>query len=158
MTGESGARPLLATEFNEFGATLSPDKRWIAYYSNRTGRSEIWVASYPNLEQQRPVSFEGGVEPRWSDDGKELYYRVDNKMMAVAVNEDDQEISIEPPRVLFKGDFWRGGWPTYGVAPDGRFLMIQRAEEPTKHNEPHRIRIVLNWFEELERLVPTDRL
>jgi serine/threonine-protein kinase len=157
MTGASDPKPLLASDFREVYATTSPDKRWIAYSSNRTGRPEIWIASYPSLEQRQPVSTDGGYEPRWSHDGRELFYRIGGRMMVVAIKEEGGVVSFEPPGVLFEQFYWGPGvWPSYGVAPDGRFLMIQRADAPPTERDSDRIRIVLNWFEELERLVPTD--
>ena len=78
-------------------------------------------------------------------------------MMVAAVTIDEPAFGFETPRTLFDGEFWGiPSWPTYGVAPDGRFLMIQGFDQSTSGREPQRIQVVLNWFEELNRLVPTD--
>jgi len=78
-------------------------------------------------------------------------------MMVAAVTIDELKFGFETPQMLFEGNFWGiPAWPSYGVAPDGRFLMIQRFDQSTSGREPQRLQIVLNWFEELKRLVPTE--
>jgi len=89
----------------------------------------------------------------WSRDGKELFYRCGNKMMAVAV-ETEPQFKITGNIKLFEGRYlFRASIQNYDVAPDGRFLMIQE----TKESAPLGINVVLNWLEELERLVPTGK-
>jgi len=93
----------------------------------------------------------------WSSDGTELFYRNGNKMMVVEVGAEPSAASL--PRLLFEsgGEFETNRWmPYYDVSPDGeRFLMIRRAGA-TESTGAEQIHVVLNWFEELERLVPTD--
>jgi len=158
LNTQSDPRALFDSEYDEEFGTTCPDNRWIAYTSNRTGREEVWVASYPDLLQRQLVSSDWGREPRWSHDGRELYYRSGDRLMVVPVEVDTPEFDFEAPRVLFEGKFWALGigWPSYGVARDGRFLVIQEVDQPIEKRTPQRIQIVLNWFEELKRLVPTD--
>ena len=93
----------------------------------------------------------GGVDPIWSRDGTELYYREGRQMMAV-VFEPGAQLAFQTPVVLFTGDYgYSGQAPSYDVHSDGRFLMIERDVVASSIN------IVLNWFEELKRLVPTGR-
>ena len=155
---QSDPRAIFDSENNEWFGTTSPNKRWIAHTSDRTGKEEVWVASYPDLLQRWLISSNGGREPRWSHDGKELYYRSGDRLMVVPVDLDKPEFSFQAPRVLFEGEFWAMGisWPSYGVAPDGRFLMIQEVDQRAITRSSQRIRIVLNWFTELNRLVPTE--
>lgn len=88
----------------------------------------------------------------WSRDGKELYYRSGSKVVALTV-ETDPEFKVINSRDLFKGNYLDCILcRTYDVAPDGRFLMIQDPQEPI----PLQINVILNWFEELKRLVPAD--
>ena len=94
------------------------------------------------------ISTEGGQLPVWSRDGKELFYRWADRMMAATV-ETEPEFRVIEYKELFETINFRD----YDVAPDGRFLMIQDPQEPT----PFRINVVTNWFEELKRLVPTGR-
>jgi Tol biopolymer transport system component len=146
----------LATDFEESGAMFSPDGRWLAYMSNETGRYEIYVQpfSVTGPRGKRQVSVDGGTEPVWAPDSRDLFYRDGDKMMAVAI-ETDPELSVETPRLLFEGRFLPGPpWAprNYDISPDGqRFLMIQREQDLV----PTELIVVLNWFEELKRLVPT---
>ncbi len=131
-------------------AALSPDGRWLAYVSAVTGAPEIWVQAYPDTGAPIRVSPNGGFEPVWGPEGRELFYLEDDKMMAVRV-ETDPEFRFQPPEVLFEGGYVLDRRPAYDVGPDGRFLMIKN-EEP----ETVPINVTLNWFEELKRLVPTN--
>ena len=102
------------------------------------------------------ISGDGGTEPIWSKDGKELFYRQLSKMMVVRI-ETDPELQPGVPEVLFESPYefseLRGS--NYDVAPDGkRFLMVRTAEQEIE--KPWELHVVLNWFEELKRLVPTN--
>jgi Tol biopolymer transport system component len=134
---------------------FSSNGRWVAYDSAETGRVEVYVRPFPEPGGITKISTEGGYEPLWSRDGKELFYRCGDKMMAVTI-ETEPELKVGTPRELFKGQF-RGTTShlglSYDIAPDGRFIMIQEDEESAKT----RINVVLNWFEELKRLVPTGK-
>ena len=152
------ARNVIATDDNEFDAALSPNRRWLAYVSDRTGQAEIWVQGYPDGVAV-PVSRSGGYEPRWSADGKELFYLQGSSMYAVAVEPEAAEFSFDAPVLLFSGSFFGAATVdthSYDVARDGRFLMIQRDGATEASNSPARIIVVQNWFEELKRLVPTE--
>ena len=132
-------------------ASLSPDGNWLAYVSAVTGEPEIWVRPYPGPGAPVRVSPSGGLEPVWSRDGHEVYYLEGSKMMAVKI-EAQPELRPQPAEALFDGDYFYRNRPSYDVATDGRFLMIQ----PTATTQDAQIYVVLNWFEELKRLVPTD--
>ena len=96
--------PVIATEANEATAEFSPDGRWIAYGSDETGRDEIYVRSYPEGTTFQRVSERGGVAPRWSGDGHELFYRSGIRMMAVTI-ETEPELKLGIPQVLFEEPF-----------------------------------------------------
>ncbi|OVE79087.1 hypothetical protein BVY00_01310 [bacterium G20] len=150
LEGDRTPRPLLQTPAQEFGPTLSPDGRWLAYVSDETGRQEVYVRNYPDLGRVIKISSEGGVSPMWSSAGDYLYFRQGRKMMAVS-------FLPEPgiPKVLFEGDFVLGHrWGRrYDLSPDGkRFLMIRESEPPSS---PTQYNIVLNWFDELKQKVET---
>ena len=129
---------------------FSPDGRWLAYVSNESGRFEVYVQAYPGPGGKWPISIEGGNEPLWSRDGRELFYREGNRMMAVAVR-TVPTFTTEKPRLLFEGSYvLRPNVANYDVSLDGqRFLMIKEEGQAP-------INVILNWFEELERLVPTN--
>jgi len=83
--GEREPKPLLKTQFNEHTPAFSPDSRWLAYVSNESGRDEVYVIAFPGPGGRWQISTDGGAEPVWSRDGKELFYRNGDKMMSVSV-------------------------------------------------------------------------
>jgi serine/threonine-protein kinase len=150
------AQPFLQTPFNESAPRFSPDGRWLAYTSDESGRNEIYVQPYPGPGGKSQISTDGGTEPVWNPNGRELFYRSGDKMMAV-------EIATQPgfaagkARMLFEGQYvpTPATFPNYDVSPDGqRFLMLKAAEQATA---PNQINVVLNWFEELKQKVPTGK-
>jgi Tol biopolymer transport system component/tRNA A-37 threonylcarbamoyl transferase component Bud32 len=155
MEGNHAWKPLVQTAASEHTASLSPGSKWIAYVSNETGRSEIYVERFPGLGARRTVSADGGDDPMWSPTGRELFYRrlSDSAMMTVPII-TEPTFTAGPPKVLFKGRYFDGGGHHYDVARDGqRFLMLKEGESTGATELP--IILVENWFEELKRLVPT---
>jgi hypothetical protein len=151
---EPGTEPveLIATTFREGYFSLSPDERWLAYESDRSGRPEIWVQPYPAGPPLR-VSSAGGEEPVWSRDGKELFFQSGSALMTARVVATEPEIRFEPARELFRDKFIPKHLftpRTYDVHPDGRFLMIQSAAGPDEH--PGFV-VARNWFTEVDRRV-----
>jgi hypothetical protein len=134
----------LGTPADEAGATFSPDGRWIAYVSDDTGQSEVYVRPFPGPGAPLTISTGGGVEPRWARDGRELYYRSGNRMMAVKV-ESGGALAPGAPTALFEGRFemkgYGGSSANYDVARDGRFIMVRRKNPITATV----IHVVLNW-------------
>jgi Tol biopolymer transport system component len=150
------AQPFLRTPFNESTPRFSPDGRWLAYISDESGRFEIYVQPYPGLGGKWQISTEGGAEPVWNPNGRELFYRSGDKMMAVDIATQPSFASGKP-RMLFEGQYSPapGTTPNYDVSPDGqRFLMIKPSEAG---EAPTQINVVLNWFEELKQRVPTGK-
>jgi serine/threonine-protein kinase len=146
--------PWLATAADEYGAMFSPDGRFVAYVSNETGREEVYVRGYPEAGARTVISTGGGTQPVWSSNGQELFYRSDggNSILVVAVR-DGPEFSAGKAETLFEHRYFSdpgNRLPSYDLSPNGQqFLVIE--EEPGV-TELH---VVLNWFNELERLVPT---
>jgi Tol biopolymer transport system component len=129
---------------------ISPDGRWLAFSSDLSGRYEIYVTSFPEPGARRPVSLDGGTEPVWSRDGRELFYRRGREMIVASV-ETRLEFRVRERSVLFEGPYiqWRYH-SDYDVHPDGRhFVMVK----PGAEEQSARLVVVLNWFEELERLM-----
>ncbi len=145
-------RLLLEDRFHKDEFHVSPDQRWISYNSDQTGRSEVYVASFPDFSETQQVSRDGGCQALWRGDGKELFYlQLDGKMMSVEVKVGSTlETGIS--KVLFQtGVNVHFGFDQYCVTGDGqRFLLIEPVEGDA---EP--IHVVLNWFEELKRLAST---
>jgi Tol biopolymer transport system component len=148
-------QPFLRTPFNEADPRFSPDGRWIAYMSDESGRSEIYAQPYPGPGGKWQISTDGGTEPVWNRNERELFYRSGNKMMAVEIT-TQPNFALGNPRVLFEGPYVLATVPisNYDVSPDGRrFLMVKPTEQVQA--APTQINVVLNWFEELKRRVPT---
>jgi eukaryotic-like serine/threonine-protein kinase len=144
----------LGTSATEGAPRFSPDGKWIAYVSDESGRPEIYVQPYPRLGGKWQISTDGGIEPLWNPNGRELFYRSANKMMAVQIA-TQPTFAAGRPTMLFAGDYLASPFPatgvTYDVTPDGRrFLMVKDAPKA----EPTQINGVVNWFEELKRRVP----
>ena len=151
LRGDRQPREFFATPFIERNPMFSPDGRWIALVSLRTGRAEIYVKPYPGPGEAVQISADGGNEPRWSPDGRELFYRNGKRMMAVAI-QTEPTFSPASPRPLFEADYAQnhvGSLSNYDVDGQGRFLMVLEEEPPGSQ-----IQVIFNWFEQLKRLVP----
>jgi serine/threonine-protein kinase len=136
---------------------FSPDCRWLAYVSNESGRREVWVRSFPSLENRLQVSTGGGNEPAWNPDPtkRELFYRNGEDMMAVKIS--DQGTVEGKAERLFTGSYLAQSSysrPNYDVFPDGSFLMLKNAVE--QEQPLTQIKIVWGWSEQLKRLVPAE--
>ena len=129
---------------------LSPDKRFLVYQSNESGQAEVYVRRYPALDRQWQISEGGGIQTRWSRSGREIFYRNGHSMMAVAFGGASEAPSLGKPAVLFTDDYDFGqglSIPNYDVMEDGRFVMFRR------DSNGGRLRAVLNWTEELKRII-----
>jgi len=149
------AQPFLRTPFSEAAPRFAPDGRWLAYMSDESGRFEIYVQPYPGPDGKWEISTEGGTEPVWNPNGRELFYRSGDKMMAVDIATQPSFASGRP-HMLFEGQYQPapGAFPNYDVSPDGqRFLMLK----PSEQGALTQINVVLNWFEELKQKVPTGK-
>jgi eukaryotic-like serine/threonine-protein kinase len=135
--------PFLHTEASEFGGTLSPDRQWMAYSSDESGRTEVYVQSFPKGGSKRRVSTGGGGAPRWRWDGKELFYHApDGKLMAAQVK-GGASFEAGTPAPLF--EFRAGGFlttPYYSVTRDGQRFLLSTIVE-TVSNAP--LTMMVNW-------------
>ena len=154
----SSVDPLLAvSDLREAHPSLSPDGRFLAYTGNESGRSEIYVRPFPNVDAGRDlISPAGGEEPLWSPDGTELFYwdPATASMMVVPVTLEPTFRAGVATR-LFEGNYsFPQAGRHYDVSSDGqRFLMVK----PGAEDNEAQIVLVQNWFEKLKRLVPTDK-
>ena len=167
MEGEPSWSPLLDSTTTEDNPAISPDGQWIAYESDDTGRTEIYVERFPELGLRQPISTDGGYDPIWSPDGRELFYLGTRgggapDDVVVVTFDPGPPASVGTPEVLFDYRLYRsfrtGGRP-YDLHPDGqRFLMMtdgaSRVDGATGLQP--QINVVLNWFEELEARVPVN--
>jgi serine/threonine-protein kinase len=153
LDGSAEPEPLVASEFDELNAALSPDGRWLAYQSDQAGRPEVFVRPFPDVHSGlHQISNAGGVKPAWSRDGTELFY-LDNsrQMMRVGVRTAGG-FSASPPEMLFDASrfFAATVGRNYDVASDGRFIMID--PEMGGDNRTRSLSFVINWFGVLEAI------
>jgi Tol biopolymer transport system component len=147
-------------DHNEYDAVLSPDGHWLAYSSDESYRQEVFVSPYPDLQSGRWLvsNTTGGGHPVWSPDGSEIFYWSQSGMMAVAFN-SEPEVELGIPAVMFDVSSYRDDFArNYDIFPDGnRFVMVKPISSTDRDASSHESQavVVLNWFDELERLVPT---
>jgi hypothetical protein len=147
--------PLLKESYVEAWAEISPDGRWMAYQSDESGKPEVYVRPFPDVNKGKStVSTTGGTFPLWSPDRPELFYRNGDAVMVVKV-ETDPEFKPGKPEVLFQGKYVQlGNRATWAIGRDGRFLMMKAVENTGKApaaESPRQINVVLNWLEELKK-------
>jgi serine/threonine protein kinase len=161
MEGDHARKPLLQNEkLNNVQPKISPNGKWMAYASDESGKTEVYVRPFPDVNKGRwQISTGGGSSPLWSPNGRELFYLTnENAVMATPV-ETEANFSPGTPKVLFQSVYAAAnntsGTP-WDISPDGkRFLMIKEPGTVTPGGEGLRkINIVLNWFEELKQRVP----
>jgi hypothetical protein len=151
---DSTPQLLLATEFDEMAVSISPDSRWMAYQSDETGRTEVFVRPFPDVHAgKKQVSSGGGFAPLWSRDGRELFYLSSaNNMMAARVTRGES-LDVGVPEVLFpvRAELLAAEYLYYtpwDVAADGRFIMARLVSGDL--NQGGSLVVVENWFTELK--------
>ncbi len=150
LEGERTPQELFGTERRQGFPRVSPDGKWVAYVAEESSRREVFVQPYPEMGAIHKVSIDGGREPVWSRDGRRIFYRKGNQMLAVNVTHGPT-ISFGRPRFLFEGEYDGAevGHQHYDVSHDERFLMVRHGEPPG----PREVRVVLNWDEQLRALM-----
>ena len=161
---QTALRPLIHSSAVEIGAEVSPDGRWLAFESDESGRAEVYVRPFPNVDDGRwQVSAAGGTRPVWARSGRELFYLDSNGMLTSAPVEPTTSTFAagNPVKVLatrYYPGFTELGLDLrgYDVSPDGkRFLMLKDPPaESTAQAAPASMVVVLNWIEELKARIP----
>jgi eukaryotic-like serine/threonine-protein kinase len=146
--------PLIATEHDERSAHVSPDGKWIAYDSDESGRQEVYVRRFPNVNEGKwTISTGGGRHPQWAPKARELYYALGSAIYAVPVETNGNSFVAGAPEMLFSGPFDLLT-TDYTLLPDGtRFIMV----ESDPNARPTQIQVVLNWAEEVKRATTRER-
>jgi serine/threonine-protein kinase len=156
MEGDRAKRQLWREDHILIHPQISPDGRWIAYVSDESGKFEVYVRPYPEVNSGKwTISTGGGSEPRWSPNGRELFYRTGDAMMAAAI-ETKPVFKAGIPKELFRRSYFAGIGMHWDISPDGKlFLMIKEAGDKTAEvSGPRKMVVVLNWLEELKQRVP----
>jgi len=140
--GDHRPRPLVVMPFNQNGARLSPDGKWLAYVSDESGQPEIFVQAMNDPDTRAQVSSEGGTAPRWAGSGNELLFQSKSRVMSVKFS-PGTALNPGKPVLLFEDNRHWGG---YDVAKDGRLVVAREAD-----NTGTQINVVLGWFDEIKR-------
>jgi Tol biopolymer transport system component len=145
MSGDRKPQPLWRSPALEFAPALSPDGRFLAYESSESGRSEVYVRSFPDLQGRWLLSSGGGNRPVWARSGRELFYREGTRLFVVPIS-TEKAFQHGQPALLFEASYRETGH-YYDVSPDGkRFLFIKPLQAQSQSDQ---IYVVLNWAEEL---------
>jgi len=149
LSGDQKPSPVMQTPFGETNGRFSPDGKWIAYESTESGPGQIYVQGFPSGSKTQ-VSTDGGFQPRWRADGKELFYiGPDKKLMAVDLKSEAGGIQVGTPRILFELRVSNlPGPPYYDVTRDGQRFLINVAGEETT---PTPMTVVMNWNAALKK-------
>jgi serine/threonine-protein kinase len=145
--------PFLKTSFEVGGPVISPDGQWLAYESNQNNRYEIYLQAFPGTGSRYPVSTDGGHFPVWARNGRELFYRNVDKMMAVSIDTKNGALQVGKPTALFHGAFAEpnAGAAWYDVSTDGqRFLMLKVDDAQMTES----LVVIQDWMDAVKRLAP----
>lgn len=157
LRGDRKPRLYLRSPFDESSPQMSPDGRWLAYASNESGRYEIYVRPFPDVGGKWQISADGGNEPLWSPDGRDLFFRRGDQVWSVGI-EQRPTFAAGSPRLLFEGRYLTSPtaqYTNYDVARDGkRFLMIQASSSDAAAD---RVNLIQGWFDDLKRIVPPPK-
>ncbi len=158
VSGASEVQWLVRGPASESNPDISPDGRWLAYQSDESGRAEVYIRPFPNVDDGRwQVSNRGGSVPLWSPGGDELFYIEPgqaDRMMAVDVDISASGFSFGDRKTILDWPYATGFSRHYDVSIDGqRFLALKSL---TDEKVTPQIVVIQNWFDELKRQVPTD--
>ena len=160
LQGDRTTRPLMRTPLNVEHATVSSDGHWLAYQSRESGQDEIHIRPFPDVESGHwQVSSDGGSrDPVWAPNGHELFY-MDSRFRLVSVNLQSNPFAIGTPSPLFAFRYGSvvGRERFFDIAPDGHVLAVRSLEAKDAPEQPNQLRVILNWDEELNRLVPAKQ-
>ncbi|HEX6850819.1 MAG TPA: protein kinase [Candidatus Polarisedimenticolaceae bacterium] len=142
------ARPFLETPFNELVPVISPDGRWLAYFSNESGQNEVYVQALGAEGGKWQISTEGGTRPRFTRDGTEIVYQSSDDKLMVASLRTAPEFSASVPRRLVDPRLRQAVGMHYDLAPDGRRILVNR---PVEQQDVEPVTLVQHWTEGLGR-------
>jgi eukaryotic-like serine/threonine-protein kinase len=163
MDGKRELTSLMGSAFNQGNADISPDGRWLAYQSIETGQDQVYVRPFPDVNNGKwLISTDGGTKPVWSRNGRELFYLGPDNTGAFVVPVQPTQTTFNWGTAvkLFDARYFSAIQArSYDVSPDGkRFLMIKEVpvDSAGKNEVTASIIVVVNWLEELKRMVPVN--
>jgi len=138
---------------------FSPDGRWLAYHSFESGTNEVYVQRFPGPGGKWQVSTGGGSSPKWSRNGKELFYRSSDKIMIATYSAAGDSFRADKPQLWSPGQFTGlgGGVGNFDLHPDGKRFAVLKAPGTEATAAVNKVNLVLNWFDELKRRVPAGK-
>ena len=150
---EEPATPFVTTPADEIHAAFSPDGRWIAYTSDETGTYEVFVRPYPDPGGRWQISNGGGVHPTWSRDGRRLFYLNNRSLYAADVEGGTDSAFLAGASRELLDDLRRASLASsIDIAPDGQAILDN--DPVVKEIAPEQATVVVNWFDDLNRLAP----
>jgi Tol biopolymer transport system component len=152
-------KPFVNTAFNEMQPAFSPDGHWLAYTSNESGKVEVYVRPFPGPGGKWQVSTGGGLMPKWSRNGKELFYRTpDSKIMVVTYTASGDSFHADKPQLWSPGQFTDLGINNnFDLHPDGKRFAVLKTPGTEQAAAVSKVSFVFNFFDELRRKVPTGK-
>ena len=147
VEGDHKLRPLVVAPFNQLGARLSPDGKWLAFVSDESGQNEIFVQAMNDPSTRAQISSEGGENPRWARSSNELLFTSKNRLMSVKLA-PGTTLNPGKPVMLFED---KKDWSGYDIAADGRLVVARDADTKGVGSQ---INVVLHWFDELKQGQP----
>jgi Tol biopolymer transport system component len=153
-------KPFVNSAFDEREPAFSPDGRWLAYMSTESGSFEVYIRPFPGPGGKWQISTGGGGYPKWSRNGKEVFYRTqDNKIMAVTYTASGNSFSADKPQLWSPGQFTdRGfGFSNFDLHPDGKRFAVLKAPGAEQAAAVNKVNFIFNFFDELRRKVPPGK-
>jgi Tol biopolymer transport system component len=152
-------KPFVNSPFAEGDPAFSPDGRWLAYRSNESGSPEVYVRPFPGPGGKWQISTDGGLFPKWSRNGKELFYRTaDSKIMVVTYTASGDSFRADKPQLWSPGQFTdRGATYNFALHPDGKRFAVLKAPGTEQTTAVNKVSFIFNFFDEIRRRVPTGK-
>jgi len=153
-------KPFVNSAFGEWEPAFSPDGRWLAYMSYESGSPEVYVRPFPGPGGKWQISTGGGGYPKWSHNGKELFYEtLNNKIMAVSYSASGDSFHADKPQLWSPGQFTERGAGIYNfdLHPDGKRFAVLKAPGTEQAAAMNKVSFIFNYFDELRRKLPTGK-
>jgi len=143
LDGERKPRSVRKGPFQTDQVYVSPDGRWVTFGSNESGQWEVYVAAFPSFAEQRQISRDGGVQPTWRKDGKELFFLSSKRQMMAVDVRSDATLETGAPKALFQTSIpYNANVDLYAATKDGqRFLAVESSGEAAKES----LNVITNW-------------